>query len=414
MIDLSRYRKRLLAGPWHLEGVRRDGFRGAVIIPACGETTDLPATLESLATNPQAELADWLVVVVVNQPPDVGSELQQDNLATLDWLRRNRRLLPHLAWVDAASEGRRFPARHAGVGLARKTGCDLALDRLCDPDAILACLDADTLVDENYLPALRRHFAIHTAGGTTLPFRHQPATDVNRQRAIDLYELYLHHYVLGLRLAGSPYAYHSLGSAIACRVGAYLAAGGMNRRKAGEDFYFLQQLAKTTGVRPLAGTCVHPASRVSQRVPFGTGEKIARLARGEPALLFPPVEAFRQLRRLLELGPAAPSSPDAILDELAGEAPEAATFLREEGWSAVWPRLCRQYRRPEHRHRAFHHWFDALKTWRLIRRIAASRPVVTPEAAARELLAASGQDSRGDTASLLGTLRTLTQAGGAS
>jgi len=47
-----------------------------------------------------------------------------------------------------------------------------------------------------------------------------------------------------LQQAGSPYAYHTIGSAFACRAEAYIAAGGMNRRHAAEDFYFLQQLAK--------------------------------------------------------------------------------------------------------------------------------------------------------------------------
>ncbi|TYO99227.1 hypothetical protein EDC39_10370 [Geothermobacter ehrlichii] len=410
-IDLSRYRKRLLIGPWRLEGSTADHLDGAVVIPACGESDHLPATLAGLAANPEKELRDWLVVVVVNQPPSADERLKEDNLATLDWLHRNQKMLPHLAWVDATDEGTLFPARDAGVGLARKTGFDLALERLRGPAAILVSLDADTLVEDTYLPALRRHFATHAAGGATLPFRHQPAAGEAEQRAIDLYELYLRHYVLGLRLAGSSYAYHSIGSAFACRADAYIAAGGMNRRKAGEDFYFLQQLAKTSGVRPLGGTCVHPSSRTSQRVPFGTGEKVARLARGEPALLFPAPAAFRQLRLLLDFEPTAATPPAAVLDALTAGAPEAAEFLRREGWTDVWPRLCRQHRRPERLRKAFHDWFDALKTWRLIRLLSASHPVADPEAAVRDLLAAAGLDGDGDTATLLEKLRRLENDG---
>jgi hypothetical protein len=53
---------------------------------------------------------------------------------------------------------------------------------------------------------------------------------------------------------------------MACRASAYVAAGGMNRRLAGEDFYFLQQVHKTSGVAALYGTTVHPSPRSSQRV----------------------------------------------------------------------------------------------------------------------------------------------------
>ena len=176
-----------------------------------------------------------------------------------------------------------------GVGLARKIGLDLALPLLDygGGDPLLVCLDADTLVQPDYLPAITRHFARSTAGGAAIPYRHRPAADPAGQGAIDRYELFLRAYVLGLELAGSPYAFHTVGSAMACRASAYVASGGMNRRLAGEDFYFLQQVHKTSGVAPLAGTVVHPSPRSSHRVPFGTGRAVGdMLAEGEQRLLF--------------------------------------------------------------------------------------------------------------------------------
>ena len=44
----------------------------------------------------------------------------------------------------------------------------------------------------------------------------------------------------------------------------------MNRRKAGEDFYFMHKLLPLGGFRYLPAT-VFPSNRVSDRVPFGTG-----------------------------------------------------------------------------------------------------------------------------------------------
>jgi hypothetical protein len=407
-LAFSSYRKRLLSGPWSLAGCAAGGCRGAVIIPACAEQESLPQTLTSLAANPQEKLTDWLVIVVVNQPADAAPADRRDNLATLDWLQTARDTLPNLAWVDAVSSGRQLPARDAGVGLARKLGCDLALERLRDERAVLASLDADTLVEPSYLQAMETHFTRTTAGGAALPFAHQPAATNEHQAAIDLYELYQRHYVYGLHLAESPYAYHSIGSALACRASAYLAAGGMNRRKAGEDFYFLQQLAKTSGVAPLSGTTVHPSPRNSHRVPFGTGEKVARLLRGEAAINFYPQSAFAGLQLLLRSVKQQPgSAAEPFLHQLTSASPETADFLRQERFVETWTKLADQHRTPETMQRAFHGWFDALKSWRLIRHLSLARPAANVDQALAELLHWGGEQASGDKVSILAQLREL-------
>ena len=70
---------------------------------------------------------------------------------------------------------------------------------------------------------------------------------VQAREAIMKYELYLRYYRLALEYTGHPHAYHCIGSAFAVRTLDYVAQGGMNKRQAGEDFYFLQKLisAKT-------------------------------------------------------------------------------------------------------------------------------------------------------------------------
>ena len=49
----------------------------------------------------------------------------------------------------------------------------------------------------------------------------------------------------------------------------------MNKRKAGEDFYFLQKIMNLGGFTNLTGTTVYPSARISQRVPFGTGRAMS-------------------------------------------------------------------------------------------------------------------------------------------
>jgi hypothetical protein len=368
---VARYRARCpLPRPWQLAGSPAGGCNGAVVIPALAESAQLFATLASLATNPPELLARFLVVVVVNHRADATAEEQADNRLTLARLASGDALPTalQLAWVDAASPGAELTAGE-GVGLARKIGFDLALERLADAGRpLLVGLDADTRVQSDYLSALLRHFAASPAGGAAIPFCHRPAADAAEQAAIDRYELFLRHYVLGLRLAGSPYAYHSIGSACACTAAAYLAAGGMNRRQAAEDFYFLQQLAKTGGMATVRGTIVHPSPRPSRRVPFGTGRSIVRQLEGDDtAVRFYPVVAFRLLGEWLALADELAGCDIAELQaRIAALSPRLAAYLDSQGLARTWPRLAAQHRTAQTFRRAFAVWFDGLRTLRLI------------------------------------------------
>ena len=300
MIFNTYLKSRAISGPWRIEGCTEGGFGGAVVIPALAESATLFATLSSLAANPTELCGRFLTLVVVNHRTDAPLSDKADNLATLKLLAAGAPRLSRLrlAWVDAATAGLEMPAKGGGVGLARRIGLDLALSRLggLNGDPLLVCLDADTLVRPDYLPALVRHFAQSSCGAAVIPFCHQFGPSAEADRLIMRYELFLRGYVLGLSLAGSPYAFHSVGSAMACRASAYVKIGGMNSRSAGEDFYFLQQLARTVGVEQLTGTVVHPSARPSHRVPFGTGRSVSRMqAGGEGEQLFYHPACFRVL-----------------------------------------------------------------------------------------------------------------------
>ena len=76
-----------------------------------------------------------------------------------------------------------------------------------------------------------------------------------------------------------------------------MKAGGMNRRQAGEDFYFIQKLVPAGGYFSLNSTVVYPSPRPSFRVPFGTGASITKLNEsGEPFLMTYNISAFDELR----------------------------------------------------------------------------------------------------------------------
>jgi hypothetical protein len=377
---LARYLAgRAITSPWRIEGGRGSDNAGCIVIPALGESQRLFATLRSLAENPQQLLSGFLVVVVVNHREDAPEAEKQDNRETLSRLRLAGIPL-RLALVDAASGGLELPAKTGGVGLARRIGMDLALP-LLPPGGIMACLDADTLVEPGYLQALSDHFRSSRAGGAVIPFCHQRGETPGEERAITLYELFLRHYVLGLTQAGSPYAFHCIGSAMACTASAYLKMGGMNGRSAGEDFYFLQQLKRTSGIAQVGGTTVHPSARSSHRVPFGTGKSISRiLERGEESQTFYRADCFRILGEWLGIvEEGAALSAGELLAASAGVAPELAAFLGQTGFAQVWERLGENSGGPQRLKVAFHGWFDALKTVRLIHHLSHSYPRCRPD-----------------------------------
>jgi hypothetical protein len=393
--SIDRYLKsRAVQIPWHLDGSAAAGLDGAVVIPAYAEAEHLFVTLDSLAANPAECLDRFLVLVVVNNRGDVPAAERDNNLTTLRRLALLAEQTPlRLSWVDAATPGRDLP-EGAGVGLARKIGLDLALSRLdYAVDPLLVCLDADTLVRPDYLPAIATHFARHREGGAVIPFCHQAGETMGHDEAIVRYELFLRSYVLGLSLAGSPYAFHTVGSAMACRASAYVRMGGMNSRTAGEDFYFLQQLQRTAGVAPVEGTVVFPSARASHRVPFGTGRSIGRSLGGDPAAVaFYRPECFTLLGAWLALVDRDPEAgAESLLAGARGISSHLANYLEGLGFAAVWERLQRNHPRPGALLIAFHGWFDGLRTMRLIHHLSAGPyPRCGAEEALPRLLRAAG------------------------
>jgi len=167
-----------------------------------------------------------------------------------------------------------LPKKHAGVGLARKIGMDEAVRRfemLGNKNGVILCTDADTLFPKNYLVEISNYFHSQPKiQACSIHYEH-PIDEDNSQEII-AYELHLRYYIEALRYAGHPHAYHTIGSSMAVRTLAYQRQGGMNKRKAGEDFYFLHKLIPNGNFGEITRTHTIPSPRLSDRVPFGTGK----------------------------------------------------------------------------------------------------------------------------------------------
>lgn len=377
--------------PLHGHGLQNRSFQQAVIIPVLAEEEELPLALAALASNPPDALAQTVVVLVLNnrspdaaRPGDSPRQLRtarDENQRTLAWLRAlpANRFPFALTWIDAASPGQELPD-WGGVGLARKIGCDTLLDSLLQqgsagPDLarfIIFSLDADTWVEPAYL-ACRQPFIESGRAGGVLPCRHRVPVDLELRVAIAAYERFLDYYVAGLRWAGSAYAFHTIGSAMLCHADAYVKAAGIPaRRLAGEDFYFLQQLAKVGGVVELGGTAVHPSARPSWRVPFGTGPRMqeAVAAPATPWLAYDP-RVFGAVRGILAAVYGHLEAPAAAI---LGDVNEAAAraFLEQREFAQLWTGFQRQFRTAAARRAAFDRWFDAFATLKLIHQLTAT------------------------------------------
>lgn len=297
--------ERVLFPQWIEEAPDKD--TGIItVVPAYNEPGTI-SLLNSLAgcTEPKCRVE---VIIVINAPPGASPEEIRINRKTLkdieSWKKANKNCFFRLfAFIVE------HPLNGWGVGLARKTGMDEAARRfnsIAKPHGVILCLDADCKVARNYFKAVSEELFINPErSACSIYFEHPLDCDSMPEGIINsiiLYEMHLRYYFQGLAYAGFPYVFHTVGSAIAVKAISYIKAGGMNRKQAGEDFYFIQKLVPSGGYFSLNSTTVYPSPRASHRVPFGTGASIGKLSSGKNnTLLTYNFEAFRDLRLLFSM-----------------------------------------------------------------------------------------------------------------
>jgi hypothetical protein len=400
-LNIDKYLKKYAVSPMRpLLAASVAGVNQVVVIPALAESFSIFRTLSCIAANPSSELRRTLLVCVVNnhRPPVAAEEEIRDNQVTLTMLKElidgrkpfvagpavlkgdleriaDSRL--RLGCIDASSADAEIPDRDGGVGTARKIGMDAALAVLNGGGpggGVICCLDADTLVMENYLAAVHSHFSMTDDSAAVAGYAHQKPADPRLLAAICCYEIFLRTYVMGLSFAGSPYAFHAIGSTMSCTAQAYAAVRGMNRRTAAEDFHFLDKLAKLRKIGHIGTTTVFPSSRPSSRVPFGTGQRMLRFMNGgmDEYRLYDS-QIFAILREWLSGMEADPDrGSEAILAAARKIHSGLRAYLDLSRFAIDWPVIRRNCPDAEHLRRQFHVWFDGLKTLRLVHHLNCS------------------------------------------
>ncbi len=194
-----------------------------------------------------------------------------------------------------------MPDKKGGVGWARKLAMDEAAHRLGE-NGIMVCLDADCSVEANFLEEILQQFEMHPSmDAASIYFEHPfDSLPENEREAIIQYELHLRYLVHAHRWCGHPFAYQTVGSSMAVRRNAYMSQGGMNTKQAGEDFYFLQKFIETGKLFENKGTTVFPSSRISNRVPFGTGKAMQQIQINQNPYMTTHFEIFKMIKPLFK------------------------------------------------------------------------------------------------------------------
>jgi glycosyltransferase involved in cell wall biosynthesis len=347
------------------------GTNTIVVIPCYNE----PALLKTLQSLFECEKTFFPaeIIVVINSGEQDAEEVITQNKKTFtdacDWIKNH----PHEKLFFQLIQINNFPGKHAGVGLARKIGMDEAaarFDDLSKNEGVIACLDADCTVDKNYLAEIEKHFQQHPKSiGCSIYFEHPIAGNDFEQKIYDgivNYELFLRYYNRALHYCNFPYAFHTIGSSMAVRNKIYQKQGGMNRRKAGEDFYFLHKIFPLGNFTALNTTRVIPSPRASDRVPFGTGNAMKKFLAADAQSYFTyNVQTFADLKDLFKNVHAFYTSSSHHL--IASSLPMSIQkFLSENNFEVKLKEIKQHSASEKMFVKRFFHWFDGFMVLKFV------------------------------------------------
>ncbi|ADR20230.1 hypothetical protein MATR_21540 [Marivirga tractuosa] len=332
----------------------------SVVIPIYKEENVLP-TLKSLAACEKTQ-HPVEIIFVINHPENADQFIKEQSQKTIEeiegFIQKNpSELTFHI--IKAFD----LPAKKAGVGLARKIGMDEAAFRLnsINQDGVILCFDADSQCQPNYLKEIESHFLNNPkTNGASIHYEHPLNLDNGAlNEAIILYELHLRYYIQALKFTGYPFAFHTIGSSMAVRSSVYQKQGGMNQRKAGEDFYFLHKIIPLGNFHTITNTKVIPSARISDRVPFGTGRAMQEHQNQSKDLnLSYDFASFILIKKFLEK-----IEDDNFIENIP---PVVIEFLKETKLLNELEKINSKSKNKQHFKERFFEWFNGFKMLKLV------------------------------------------------
>jgi len=340
---------------------------GIVVVIPCYNEPDLVSTLQSL-NRCDLPVCQVEVITVINSSEIENEEVIRQNKKTLnsavEWKENNKKEGINFYFIF---EGK-LPGKDAGVGLARKIGMDEAVrrfEKINKKEGVIVCFDADSLCQTNYLAEIEKHFNNSpNTPGCSIHFEHPLSGDQYGEDiyvGIAEYELHLRYYKNALDYCGLPYAYHTIGSSMAVRNSVYQKQNGMNKRKAGEDFYFLQKIIPLGNFTELTTTTVIPSPRISDRVPFGTGKAMQNYVDSQmQEHLSYNLKSFIDLKQFCKLVPNLYTNNEC---KIPGS---IQSYLNEINWKNNLEKIRKNSPSKTHFVKQFYNWFNAFKVLKFV------------------------------------------------
>lgn len=375
-----------------VEAARQNAeWANVVVIPACNESAEFlrpppPGTGRSLmilvinetdTAHERVSLNNRALAAEVRMRFESVWESAEDGAGFKLTLFRDEPANRDVLLVDRFGKDRKLPIK-GGVGHARKIGADVAawlIHRQHIKSPWIHCTDADVRLPETYFNCSNAWLdAGPEYAALVYPFRHCGLEGFSEPdeviRATHLYELSLHYYVAGLKFAGSPYAFHTIGSTMAVNAKHYAKVRGFPKREAGEDFYLLNKLAKVGPVLELSASAdcrpIEIAARRSDRVPFGTGAAVNTISSLNDPLQefrFYNPRVFELLQDWLKSWPVLWSSGSSDLQQYQ---PGLLAGLKAMGAEKALVHAFTHSKDLGQFTRQMHTWFDAFRTLKLI------------------------------------------------
>tara|TARA_B100001123_G_C15342742_1_gene1035686 strand:+ start:4760 stop:6118 length:1359 start_codon:yes stop_codon:yes gene_type:complete len=364
-----------------------------LVIPAHNEASNLLARLRPALDQAANRGRRTLVIIVINARDSDSSVIHTQNNSLLENLKTSGQKPPiklshskdlpcwhisghefDLIAVDRTSEGHRF-LPNDGVGLARKIGCDIALSSInakLNTSSLIHTTDCDVTLPSDYFD----QYPSKETAAFLYKFRHVASGKHALDEAHVKYEIFLRYYVLGLKHAGSPYGFHTIGSCIAVDPTSYARVRGVPKREAGEDFYLLNKLAKVGDITQANSNPIDIYSRQSLRVPFGTGRATYDLCHNpDPYHIYNP-KIFGILKAWLTAASVLEDSESdhAYLDIFE----RACTLITQDDRSRLSDtlerleaphaihKIARQTKNRAVRRKWFSDWFDGFRTLKFV------------------------------------------------
>ncbi|MGP1586782.1 MAG: glycosyltransferase [Treponemataceae bacterium] len=371
----------------------QSSFSIAVCIPAYNEYPTIIKTLQSLAVSCAVCKVKVHVVICINDRESTTIEVKQNNQYCIQMLKRiaeNEFFIDEnsisgikITVLDYTKKEKQFTGEQ-GVGMARKIAMDYALS--CGAK-VIASLDADTLVSQDYCGELKK-FLDKKLDFATMDFAHQQASSSQLQEAIDAYEFWMKDHFLQLRKTGTPFYHMALGCIIVVSDKMYAQIGGMKNRLAGEDFYFIQEaikimLTRTTeydlgknfqNIVPYLNCQVYPQARISDRVLFGTGKTLEKINSGNKKIRFYKESSYETIKNFISFFYSQNDGngnmlkfPQKVLESSCDLNPKLVEFLINDSFFSNWDLIIKNNKNnPLKNAVSFHCKFDGLKIIRTI------------------------------------------------